>query len=129
MIGINVALSIFCFLLIYVENRMAFQALREFGEAAHLPSTQPYFKFLELQSGVFSRHLAFALLIGTVISVIATLLYSHKVAGPMVRLKRFFQNIGATQHYSGEKLSFRKGDYFEDLPTAVNEALEVINKS
>ena len=46
---------------------------------------------------------------------------SHRLAGPLVRLRRFFQVIADTGQVTN--LSFRKGDYLSDLPPLVNKAL------
>lgn len=50
--------------------------------------------------------------------------FSHKIAGPIYKLQKFFAAVREGQ-FSG-KLFFRKGDYFQELADDYNDTIEVI---
>lgn len=57
----------------------------------------------------------------------ACIFFSHKIAGPLYKLNLSLKKI--TEMDSLETLSFRKGDYFSELETSYNNAVETIRKS
>jgi hypothetical protein len=56
-----------------------------------------------------------------------TLILTHKMAGPLMRLKGFFGDVAKTSEFP-EALRFRDGDYFQDLPPAINGAFGALKK-
>lgn len=58
------------------------------------------------------------------IAFIANIFLTHKVAGPIFKLKKFFQAI--VDGEENGKLKFRDGDYFEDLAVSYNEAITTL---
>jgi hypothetical protein len=126
---VNLLTSVSSFLMVYIENQIAFHTLREMGRKSNLDTNQPYFLFLELQANTFYKHLLVAFIVGTSLSFIATLLFSHKLVGPLVRLRKFFTEIKETQQFPKQSLQFRKGDYLQDLVPVINDGLEVLKKN
>ena len=60
--------------------------------------------------------------ISSCIAAILTLLLTHRMAGPMIRLKHYFQKIQETGQVK-EKLCFRRDDYFSEVPDVINDSL------
>lgn len=71
-------------------------------------------------------YIGLALIAGVILSEIFILIISHKLAGPLVRLRNHFEEIGKTGE--PKPLSFREGDFFSDLPPVINNALKEIDK-
>ena len=109
-------------LIIGIQVLRSFRELREMGEKIGLTSGHPYFTFIEYHEHSLSTSLAWACGISIFVSFFLILFISHRVAGPIVRLKSYFNGI-ATEGWK-TKLQFRKGDFFSDLPEVINKALE-----
>ena len=52
---------------------------------------------------------------------------AHKIAGPMYKLRLFFNDIANGKNI--EPLRFRKNDHFQELPNAINNALTIIKNN
>lgn len=123
---INGFVMILSFLLTAVLSFRSYENLKSMGLASNLPSDHLFFRFLKLQFDSFFLHLSAAFGLSILLTSIVTLLLSHRLAGPIVRLKSFFKHIADRGLNPSERLSFRKGDFFSDLPAAVNQALDKI---
>lgn len=55
--------------------------------------------------------------------VVSGILLSHRVAGPLSRLARYLKDFDVTKE-DNPPLSFRKGDYFQDIPRIFNYAFK-----
>ncbi len=55
---------------------------------------------------------------------IVCVFFSHKIAGPIFKLMKFFQ--GAREGHLSDKLYFRKGDYFHELAEDYNDTMDTI---
>lgn len=67
----------------------------------------------------------------SIITVIAALFLSHKIAGPIYKLKKLFDQIaqdGMLTESVKSEISFRKGDFFEDVGVSFNEMIRKIKK-
>ena len=100
--------------------------LKTMGQEAGIPSEHVYYRFLNLQEGIIESSLVWAAIVGIVISTIISIFISHRVAGPMVRLREHFKEIAETGKITPVK--FRKGDYFSEVPVEINRALDQISK-
>lgn len=56
---------------------------------------------------------------------VSMIFVSHKIAGPMYKLKTYLASVRGSDHFS--PVFFRKGDYFLDLADEVNETLSQIS--
>lgn len=56
------------------------------------------------------------------LSFITCIFLTHRVAGPLYKLRTFFSAIRDGQ--DNGKLRFREGDYFQEIAEGYNEALE-----
>jgi sensor histidine kinase YesM len=58
------------------------------------------------------------------ITFLISIFMSHKIAGPLYKLRRYFQEVRAGK--LDQKLSFRKNDYFQELVPDYNSMMETI---
>jgi signal transduction histidine kinase len=61
----------------------------------------------------------------TILVFIICIFFSHKIAGPMYKLRQFLNRMRDGQPYS--KLLFRNGDYFIEVADDINETFEKIS--
>ena len=102
----------------------SYNSLVDMGEAAKLPQSHGYYKFVKAQFSTISVYMTAGLFISLVISFLSTIYISHKFAGPIYRLKKEFQNIAESGKVS--ELKFRDGDFLSDLPEEFNKAFEKV---
>tara|TARA_R110000868_G_scaffold100129_5_gene275470 strand:+ start:5343 stop:5780 length:438 start_codon:yes stop_codon:yes gene_type:complete len=60
----------------------------------------------------------------SVMIFIVCVFFSHKIAGPIYKLMKFFG--AAREGHLSDKLFFRKGDYFHELAADYNDTMETI---
>lgn len=122
LIGCNIAIMTMGFLTIYLGLHHFFAQLHARGVDSGLSLDHYYFIFLGGQSRQLYGLVGGAYVLSTLISSLFTLYLSQKIAGPILRLKSYFNGIekGAAL----KELQFRKGDFFEELPQTINEALK-----
>lgn len=122
----QIIVSIITFVVIHFKVNEAFQRLSDMGSKINLPVEHAYYSFIEHSRNMISTNLNWALSFSVFLTIVASLYLSHKVVGPIHRLRIYFRAIisGAPQH----DLKFRKGDYFEDLPDLINESLKINKK-
>ncbi|MEE2670457.1 MAG: hypothetical protein VYA54_02035 [Bdellovibrionota bacterium] len=90
---------------------------------ASLPAGSPQINFEELYKGtMFILFLIIAAVL--CLTFVASILISHKIAGPMYKMTMFLRSIreGGAIH----ELTFRDGDQFEEVAEELNETLEYL---
>ncbi len=123
LIGMNIIVTISIYGMIYFQATCLFDRFRVLGNQIHLPPQHPYFELLNLQSNRLLSGIAVVLCIGLFISSFFMLILSHRLAGPVLRLKSFFSEISQSGKVN-YPLKFRKGDFFSELPNHINQALD-----
>jgi methyl-accepting chemotaxis protein len=78
------------------------------------------FKMVNLRLAV---SLFFVLIICAGIAILA----SHRIAGPLFRIKRFLEGIAASGDF-GQRLRLRKGDQLQDLAASINTLIERLDR-
>lgn len=86
-----------------------------------------YKRYLDYQAHSFQNAILISTVAGLMISGGVTLIVSHRIAGPMIRLRNFFRALATRSLSPLPKLEFREGDYFTDLPPLVNEAISRVH--
>lgn len=121
---INVLVLLAGFIIIYYQVGNSFYNLDEIAAAKNI-MTNPYYKELVLiQEKLILTQIFTTIIICLTMTVLFTILFSHKSAGAIYGLQKYFQDI-AKNGYT-KPLTFRKGDMHEQIPTAVNAALAKI---
>lgn len=114
------------FVLIGLQTYRSFHKLSDMGKNVGLPENHAYFKFLGFQAENLYSYLGLAVAVSFVLSFGVTLFLSHKLAGPLVRMKNHFRDMAESGTYRA--LSFRKGDFFVDLPPVINDAIDKVSR-
>lgn len=100
----------------------SFNKLISTGNEAGLNPSHPFFTFVENQRSEIFTTLGIGLTVFFILSSIVITYFSHKLAGPLVRLKEYL--IAEKHNHKQSPLEFRKNDYFSELPEIINNALE-----
>lgn len=124
LLGIQATIMIATFAIAELENRSIFSNLTQEGLASGIDPNHAYFRFLDEQSHTFFHHTVLAFAAGLVLSSVVTLYLSFRLAGPIYRLRKHMRQIAAGGTDGLEPLRFRNGDFYSDLPAAVNQAVD-----
>jgi hypothetical protein len=92
-----------------------------------LPAQALFIQLLTQQLRSLLIYMFVALAVAILTTVTFTLLISHRMAGPIIRLKNYFSQISKTGDFP-EEVRFRQGDFFQELPPLINNALMVLRK-
>ena len=103
-----------------------FNDLHQRASEAGLDKNHIFFSFLNDQNQFMNYLFIIVGILNVVLIVCAGIYYSHKVAGPLYRLSKFFQSVNSVQDLSEVKV--RDGDYVGDLQDSINEMSKRLNK-
>lgn len=113
-------------ILVFFQLQLFNEQLKS-GQLSELPETHPYFVFLKSFQDQFLVMFGFAVLASFVVCFVIGVLVSHKVAGPLVKIRNYFERVAAGQEDEKE-ISFREGDFFQDLAKAYNKKFNSKNR-
>jgi hypothetical protein len=102
----------------YAADAYFFWKFHQLGQGLGLPSNHVFFQFLDEQRATKNTYYAIAAGVTVSFLTIWGMLLSHRVAGPLYRLRKH-----ATSVAQGETMSdvrFRKGDFFQEVADAYN---------
>jgi hypothetical protein len=122
---LNLLITAATFGIVLVQSHRSFNRFVELGQSIRLPAQHPYFELVGYQQGRMDSSLILAFLASMILSTATTLIVSHRLAGPLVRTKRYFEEVARSGTIRTE-LRFRKGDFLSDLPEVINQALSRI---
>ncbi len=126
LIGYAALVATLIFISVYALFTYGFSEFVQIGHQAGLPEGHVYFQFIKMQESTFLRViLAIAFVVGTIL-IFGGLAVSHKIAGPMYRLRLEFMKMAEAEKPSLHKVNFRDGDFFPEVPQAFNELVEKI---
>lgn len=99
-------------------------ALTDLKPAAGLSGMESEFfrKYVDYQASQIQRALFVSLGIGIAAAAGITLVITHRLAGPLVRMRHFFQSIIDGKNPVGQ-LEFRDGDFLREMEPLVNNAI------
>jgi TRAP-type C4-dicarboxylate transport system permease small subunit len=126
LIVLNLSVLILALFIFWICAQQMIQNLRPSAALSGI-EIEFFRRYLDYQGTQFKRIILMATGVATLSSTIATLVISHRMAGPFVRLKKHLTAI-----ISGERpippLSFRDDDYFQELPKLVNDAVSALGE-
>lgn len=96
------------------------------GESMNLSDSSPYIAFHILFQSQTLMVFSVALAISFVICFVLGVIISHRIAGPLVKLKKHFESI-AQDEKNDDLINFRENDFFKELATAYNLKFEKKN--
>lgn len=91
-----------------------------------LASNHFFFKFLADQQSLLYSLVAIGCVFSIVIVSISMLYFTHKIAGPVYRIKTDLARMLETNHYQNIKV--REGDELQDVVTLLNNVLEKLKE-
>ena len=112
--------------LVWFHMSSAISDLRIFG-GGRGPVAEYYRKYLEYQSSRMEFSLFLSLGLGVILCTVTTIFLSHRFVGPLINLRHFFEALRAGKS-PRPKLKFRKGDFLDDLPPLINDAVERVGQ-
>ena len=119
LVMMTLGVSLICVLSLLIFQFYAFQELIDIGVEYQLPASHPFFLFLKQFQESFYVVLCSSLAVSVVFSVVFGLLISHKVAGPLVKLRKHCDDVADGKKADGP-VQFRSGDFFQDVADAYN---------
>ncbi len=123
---INLIIMTFCFILVFYQIHDSFAEIVTLGKRLRLPESSAYYKVMEYHHEKINLRLLIAAVICYACSFVLTIAVSHKVSGPLYRLKKYFIDMN-DEGYTAE-LTFREGDYYGDLPDVINSGIKKLQK-
>lgn len=126
LIVLNFAVLVGFFVTAFVAVEHSYSYLRSEGLALGLPEGHSYYKFLSMQSQVVFRALIVALIVSILLSGAFTLFWSHRLAGPLDRIRRYFDRLA--EGHERRPLVIRKKDLLPELAQSINRALDRISR-
>jgi len=113
-------ISIVSMSIIYLANDYFFHSYMAKGQALNLPPDHPFFLMIHEQKQFMTKvFIAVAASISS-IAILWGLFYSHKIAGPLHRLQRYFTDAAAQNSHLQSKIYFRDDDFFQEVPASIN---------
>lgn len=128
LIMLFMSISLIAPLIIFAFQSYSFKQQIKNGQMMNLPDTHPYFIFYkDFQSDSMLVFLA-SVGVSLLLSLIFGLLFSHRIAGPLVKMKNHFEAVGKNP-MQDTTLRFRENDFFKDLAEAYNLKFKKVPKS
>ena len=101
--------------------------LESIVKQTRIPGQNIFIEMLNQQLKTLLTYMGGATLFAIVLTGVVNLLLSHKMAGPMIKLRNYFGDIEKSGKIERD-LQFRKNDFFIDLPPTINKALHALKK-
>lgn len=111
-----------CMAVLHCSNLYFFWRFRKLGSDFGMAPDHVFFQFINEQQ-VFMDQIFFGTaLVAFAAIIMAGVLFSHRIAGPLFRLKKHMHQI--SEGGPLEELTFRKKDYFQEIPGEFNAMLK-----
>lgn len=117
-------ISICSMSVIYLANDYFFHSYMQKGEALNLPPDHPFFLMIHEQKKFMTNVFVVVALSISGIAGLWGLFYSHKIAGPLYRLQRYFTQAAVDSAPLKQKIYFRDDDFFQEVPESINKYID-----
>jgi hypothetical protein len=128
LIGYAALLATLILITVYALISYGFQEFIQIGNQAGLPADHIYFQFIQMQEVTFNRVILIIAVVIGLILILGGLAISHKIAGPIHRMKNEFARMRDSQGPELSEVQFRKGDFFPELADSFNELVAAWKK-
>jgi hypothetical protein len=102
----------------HLAHQWFFFQLREQARVAGLQADHVFYRFIESRQTELDAITALSFVAVVVVVSVVGLVLSHKIAGPMYRLKLHLEQYAESR--IPKPLNFREGDFFMEIPAAYN---------
>jgi hypothetical protein len=109
---------------IYLANDYFFHSYMQRGEALNLPPDHPFFLMIHEQKKFMTNVFVVVALTISGMAGLWGLFYSHKIAGPLYRLQKYFTQAAVDNAPLKKKIYFRDGDFFQEVPDSINKYID-----
>ena len=106
-------ISSLCF---YSAIYLFFYNLKEKALAIGVPKGHVFFLYIDNQQYDLNQFLIYLVIINFLLLIIVGMVISHRVAGPLYKLKKFLSNMTS----DSDDFKLRNNDYFRELEPVVN---------
>jgi hypothetical protein len=117
-------ISICSMSVIYLANDYFFHSYMQRGEALNLPPDHPFFLMIHEQKKFMTNVFIVVALSISGMAGLWGLFYSHKIAGPLYRLHKYFTQAAVDNTPLQKKVYFRDGDFFQEVPESINKYID-----
>jgi hypothetical protein len=104
-----------------VSNWYFFQQLTDLAKSSGLPPKHIFYEFIDGQKNIMLKLYIWASFFSLIIIYFAGIYFSNKVSGPLYRMTEHLKKSSLSKV---EPLSFRKGDFFQELKDAFNDFIQ-----
>ncbi len=111
-------LAVAVVMVLHLAHDWFFYQLREQARLAGLTPDHVFFQFINSRQTELNLISVVSFIAILVVVGVIGLVLSHRIAGPMYRLKLHFEEVAKTG--VPQKLKFREGDFFLEIPEAYN---------
>ncbi len=111
-------------LIIVLAMMYTFMQFEKTGETLGLSERHTYFEFLQIQKKVLIGTFLIVVPLALIVSTGIGLMFSHRIAGPMYKLKMHLDQL--TESGEIKEIKFREGDYFTEVADAFNSFIQKI---
>lgn len=122
-VAFSLGMSMTGMTVVFLTIKYFFWTFNNLGQELNIPSDHIFFRFINDQSDKMTMVFLIALLIVFIITTVGAVLMSHKVAGPIYKLTKYFKEAANNNGIANE-VKFRADDYFIELQEAVNEFMK-----
>lgn len=127
MLAFTMGMASLAIAVFYVANMVFFNNFYAKGESLGLPRDHVFFQFIEMQQTNMNWIYVTTSVAVLGLMAVCGLLFSHKVAGPLYRMRKHMTDVAEGK--TTADLTFRKGDYFQELPGLYNAQKTTLLKS
>jgi hypothetical protein len=119
-----ILISVFSMSIIYLANDYFFQTYMHKGQVLNLPPDHPFFLMIQEQKSFMTK--VYVIVAGSIsgIACLWGLFYSHKIAGPLYRLNKYFEDAALSGAPLEKKVYFREDDFFQEVPVSINKYID-----
>ena len=121
-IPVVVSLSIF-----WIGLELFFSRMNKLGQDSALAADHPFYTFIKIQKTDLSQSVLVAGVLISLVMLIWGLYVSRRIVGPIKKLHIHLDSIN-NQDELGKELEFRKNDFFQEIPVALNDMVKRVKK-
>ncbi len=121
-VPVLLSLSIF-----WIGLELFFSRMNALGQASSLPPDHPFYTFIKIQKTDLSQSVLVAGVLISIVMLVWGLYVSRRIVGPIKKLHIHLDSIN-NQDELGKELEFRKNDFFQEIPVALNDMVKRVKK-
>lgn len=120
-----VMMSVLSMAVIYGANMMFFSKFIAKGEMLNLPKDHPFFLLIREQKDFMIKIFWGVSCVISVVTGFWGLFFSHRIAGPLYRITKYFDDAALSERQDMPFLKIRTNDFFQELPKSINKYFKV----